>query len=68
MTSNFESYLDTKILLQILRSSGLMESMQVGLGSKYVEEYISIVAVAKIRSLAVQFCLGDIRDCARGRS
>jgi tRNA(fMet)-specific endonuclease VapC len=54
---------DTNILLQILRSPGSMENLQARFGSEYIEEYISIVTVAEIRSLAVQFCWGDTRLC-----
>jgi tRNA(fMet)-specific endonuclease VapC len=54
---------DTNILLQILRSPGSMENLQAGFGSEYIEEYISIVTVDEIRSLAVQFCWGNTRLC-----
>jgi tRNA(fMet)-specific endonuclease VapC len=54
---------DTNILFQILRSPGSMENLQARFGSEYIEEYISIVTVAEIRSLAVQFCWGNTRLC-----
>jgi tRNA(fMet)-specific endonuclease VapC len=50
---------DTNILLQILRQSDSVERLQAHLGSNYLQEYISIVTVAEIRSLAIQFSWGQ---------
>jgi tRNA(fMet)-specific endonuclease VapC len=38
-----------------------MEKLQTILGSQYLEEYVSSVTVAEIRSLAIQFGWGDSR-------
>jgi tRNA(fMet)-specific endonuclease VapC len=38
-----------------------MEKLEAKLGFPYLEEYISIVTVAEIRSLAIQFGWGDAR-------
>jgi tRNA(fMet)-specific endonuclease VapC len=52
---------DTNILLQLLRQVDSMEKVQSKLGSQYLEEFISIVTVAEIRSLAIQFNWGNFR-------
>jgi tRNA(fMet)-specific endonuclease VapC len=52
---------DTNILLQLLRNADSMERLQAKLGSQYLEDFISIVTVAEIRSLAIQFNWGNPR-------
>lgn len=52
---------DTNILLQLLRNADSMERLQAKLGSQYLEDFISIVTVAEIRSLAIQFNWGNTR-------
>lgn len=52
---------DTNILLQILRKADSIERLQTQIGYQYLEECISIVTVAEIRSLANQFNWGSIR-------
>ncbi len=52
---------DTNILLQLLRKSDSMERLQAKLGSQYLEDFISIVTTAEIRSLAIQFNWGSTR-------
>ncbi len=52
---------DTNILLQLLRNADSMERLQAKLGSQYLEDFISIVTVAEIRSLAIQFNWGSPR-------
>ena len=52
---------DTNILLQILRKSDSIERLQAKIGFQDLEECISIVTVAEIRSLAVQFGWGNPR-------
>jgi tRNA(fMet)-specific endonuclease VapC len=52
---------DTNILLQLLRNADSMERLQAKLGSVYLEDFISIVTVAEIRSLAIQFNWGNTR-------
>ena len=52
---------DTNILLQILRKADSIERLQAQLGSQYLEDFISIVTVAEIRSLAIQFNWGNPR-------
>jgi tRNA(fMet)-specific endonuclease VapC len=52
---------DTNILLQILRKADSIERLQAKLGSQYLEDFISIVTVAEIRSLAIQFNWGNPR-------
>jgi tRNA(fMet)-specific endonuclease VapC len=52
---------DTNILLQLLRKADSMERLQAKLGSQYLEDFISIVTVAEIRSLAIQFNWGNPR-------
>jgi predicted nucleic acid-binding protein len=56
---------DTNILLQILRKADSIERLQTQIGYQYLEECISIVTVAEIRSLANQFNWGSIRDLGR---
>jgi hypothetical protein len=50
---------DTNILLQLLRNADSMERLQAKLGFHYLEDFISIVTVAEIRSLAIQFNWGN---------
>ena len=38
-----------------------MERLQAKLGSQYLEDFVSIVTVAEIRSLAIQFNWGNTR-------
>lgn len=52
---------DTNILLQLLRNADSMERLQFKLGSQYLEDFISIVTVAEIRSLTIQFNWGNPR-------
>jgi tRNA(fMet)-specific endonuclease VapC len=52
---------DTNILLQILRKPDSMERLHAKLGTQYLEDFISIVTVAEIRSLAIQFNWGNTR-------
>jgi tRNA(fMet)-specific endonuclease VapC len=52
---------DTNILLQILRNADSMNKLQARLGYRYLEECISIVNIAEIRSLSVQFNCGKPR-------
>jgi tRNA(fMet)-specific endonuclease VapC len=52
---------DTNILLQILRRADSAENVLAKVGSGYLEECISIVTVAEIRSLSIQFNWGDAR-------
>ncbi len=52
---------DTNILLQILRNSQSIATLQSKLSSSEIEGCISIVTVAEIRSLAFQFQWGNIR-------
>lgn len=52
---------DTNILLQILRKADSIDRLQSKLDFQYLEECISIVTVAEIRSLATQFGWGMTR-------
>ena len=52
---------DTNILLYILRSSQASDSLARILKLQYVEESISLVTLAEIRSLAIQFGWGSRR-------
>jgi tRNA(fMet)-specific endonuclease VapC len=52
---------DTNILLQILRNSQSIVTIQSRLDLPDIEALISIVTVAEIRSLAFQFKWGNIR-------
>jgi tRNA(fMet)-specific endonuclease VapC len=52
---------DTNILLQLLRNADSMERLQFKLGSQYLEDFISIVTVAEICSLTIQFNWGNPR-------
>ena len=50
---------DTNVILYILRQSDSIDKLQVYLNARYLDEYISIVTVAEIRSLAIQFNWGE---------
>lgn len=52
---------DTNILLQILRNADAMNKIQARLGYRYLEECVSIVTIAEIRSLSIQFNWGKPR-------
>jgi tRNA(fMet)-specific endonuclease VapC len=50
---------DTNVILYILRKADSIDKLQVYLNARYLDEYISIVTVAEIRSLAIQFNWGE---------
>jgi tRNA(fMet)-specific endonuclease VapC len=50
---------DTNVILYILRKADSIDKLQVYLNARYLDEHISIVTVAEIRSLAIQFNWGE---------
>jgi tRNA(fMet)-specific endonuclease VapC len=50
---------DTNVILYILRKADSIDKLQHHLNARYLDEYISIVTVAEIRSLAIQSSWGE---------